>query len=172
MTKTEYRLNAWGSLPIRIAIGVVFIAHGGQKVFGVWGGQGLKDTMQAFHQFLGIPPWLGFTASFVELLGGIALIIGVLTRLAAIGLTVNMVVATLRVHWPNGFFLNWMPSSHPNLGHGIEYNVAILGGTIALIVLGGGKLSIDWLFRRGREPATAAPPEKAAVPGPSGGSTP
>lgn len=165
MTKTEYRLNAWGPLPIRIAIGVVFIAHGGQKLFGLWGGRGLAATVQGFTQSLGVPAWLAFLVPFVEFFGGIALIIGVLTRLAAIGLTVNMVVAALLVHLPNGFFL-----ASPS-GPGIEFTVTILGGTIALIILGGGKLSLDWLFRRGREPATAAPPEKAAVPGPSGGST-
>jgi putative oxidoreductase len=171
MTKTEYGLNAWGALPIRIALGVIFIAHGGQKVFGLWGGPGLPATMRQFHQFLGIPAWLALVVAFVEFFGGIALIVGVFTRLAALGLTVDMVVAVFMVHLRNGFFMNWTPAQHPNLGHGIEYNVVLIGGGLALLITGGGKLSIDWLFRRGREPATAAPPEKAAVPGLTGGST-
>jgi putative oxidoreductase len=90
---------------------------------------------------MGIPPALAIIAMLTELLGGIAIILGLLTRLAALGLTINMLVAAYMVHLPNGFFINFACS--PDRGHGVEFNLALIGLSLALFIWGGGNLSID-----------------------------
>lgn len=128
-------------LILRLALGIIFVMHGSQKVLGLFGGEGLQATVQNFQTHLGIPPLLGYLAAFTEFLGGIALIAGFLTRLAALGIGFTMVVAMWKVHWPNGFFLNW--SGELGKGHGIEYNVALLATALALVLAGGGDYSVD-----------------------------
>ena len=132
---------SWSLLIVRLALGVVFFAHGAQKVFGWFGGHGLKGTVGYFQQSLGIPPALGVLAALTEFLGGLAMLVGFLSRLAALGLVVVMMVAIITVHWPNGFFLNW--EMQPGKGHGFEMNLALLAMALAVLVAGAGALSID-----------------------------
>lgn len=127
-------------LILRLALGVIFFMHGAQKVLGLFGGPGLQAAIQNFSQ-MGIPPVLGYTAAFTEFLGGIALIAGLLTRLAALGIGFTMAVAIGKVHLVNGFFVNW--SCDAGKGHGIEYNVALLAMALTLILAGGGKYSLE-----------------------------
>lgn len=131
---------SWALLLIRLALGAVFFAHGAQKVFGWFGGYGLKGTV-GYFQSLGIPPALGVIGCFTELLGGVAVFIGLLTRLAALGLAVQMLVAIAMVHWPHGFFMNH--GLQPGKGHGIEFVFALLAMALALLVGGAGAVSVD-----------------------------
>ncbi len=113
---------------------MTFLAHGSQKLLGWFGGHGMAGTVQAFHQGLGIPVPLAYLAIFTELFGGAAVLLGLLTRPAALGLAVTMAVAIFRVHWPNGFFLN--AADKPR--DGIEFALALLGMSLALVLSGAG----------------------------------
>jgi putative oxidoreductase len=138
--------SAWPLLIVRVFLGVIFFAHGAQKVFGLFGGPGLKGTIGYFRSSLGVPPALAVLAALVECFGGLAVFVGLLTRLAALGLVVVMLVAVAKVHWRNGFFLNM--SLQPGKGHGFEFNFALIGMALALLVGGGGAKSIDRLIFR------------------------
>jgi len=131
----------WAPVPLRMSLGIIFFAHGAQKVLGWFGGYGWTGTMQFFTQTLHIPAPLAMVAVLTEFLGGIALFLGLFTRLAALLIAGEMVVAALQVHLANGFFMNW--TNAPNVGHGIEYNLALIGAALALSITGGGRLSVD-----------------------------
>ena len=126
---------------LRLALGVIFVMHGAQKVLGLFGGQGLQATVQNFEAGLGIPPGFGYAAAFTEFFGGIALLLGLLTRIAALGIGTVMAVAMWKVHLANGFFLNF--TCEGGKGHGIEYNVALFAIALALFLAGGGSYSLD-----------------------------
>src|ERR1700688_2851421 len=97
----------WTQTIIRLILGVVFFAHGAQKVLGWFGGPGLKSTISMMHEHLGLPTPVAFLAVSAEFLGGLGLIVGLLSRVAAAGIAVVMLVALLTVHWKFGFFMNW-----------------------------------------------------------------
>ena len=136
----------WAPVALRLPLGVIFFAHGAQKLLGWFGGYGWHGTMQYFTQSLHIPAPLAAIAILAEFFGGLALVAGVFTRCAALLTAVEMLVAAILVHLPNGFFLNWM--NQPNRGHGIEYNIALIGAALALALLGGGRLSGDQAFEK------------------------
>ncbi len=98
-----------------------------------------------FTHTLGIPAIFAFLAIIAELLGSIALIAGFLSRLAALGVGCVMVVAVLLVHLEHGFFMNWAGSQQ---GEGFEYHLLAIGIALALIIRGGGALSLDGLLQR------------------------
>jgi putative oxidoreductase len=116
-------------------VGIVFLLHGGQKLF-VWGFGGVA----AFRGEIGIPaPMLAaVVVTLVEFLGGLALLLGLFTRWVAIPLAVDMVVAILTVHLPNGFFLP----------KGFEYPLTLLAANVSLVLLGSGQASVDTLLAR------------------------
>ena len=124
----------WVALPLRLALGAVFIGHGAQKVFGVWGGPGLaKFTAGAAP--LGLEPsylWMG-AAAFAELVGGALVLAGLLTRLGALLLIPVMLVAVFGVHWSRGFF-------QPG---GYEYAFTLALMCVSLLISGGGRFSLD-----------------------------
>lgn len=136
---------SWSRAVVRVALGVVFLAHGGQKVFGWFGGPGLKATIQTFQQYMQVPPAATVMAALVELLGGLALLAGFLARPAAVGLIVVMLVAIAKVHARNGFFINF--ANTPGKGHGFEFNFALIAMALSILVGGAGALSIDCLLR-------------------------
>ncbi|MGH7267259.1 MAG: DoxX family protein [Candidatus Rokuibacteriota bacterium] len=136
---------SWSTLVIRVVLGVIFFAHGAQKVFGWFGGNGLRNTVKYFTS-TGLPPLIAYLVCFFELLGGIGLILGLLTRLAALAVIVVMIGAIAKVHWQHGFFLNW--SLTPGKGHGYEANLAFVAMALACLIAGGGVLSLDRLFLR------------------------
>jgi putative oxidoreductase len=126
---------------IRVGLGIIFFAHGAQKVFGWFGGPGLKGVIAYFRQALGVPAPLTVLAALTELLGGLAMIGGFLVRPAAVGLIIVMLVAIAKVHAPNGFFINW--SLEPGKQHGFEMNLALIAMALGVLFGGAGWLSID-----------------------------
>jgi len=84
---------SWSRAVVRLALGIVFIAHGGQKLFGWFGGPGLKATIQTFQQYMKVPPAATVVAALIEFVGGVALLVGLLARPAAAGIIVVMLVA-------------------------------------------------------------------------------
>src|ERR1043166_3407933 len=137
-------LLPWAPVALRVVLGVVFVAHGSQKLFGVWDGPGLSATVDFFKTIFGIPAYLMVIAVCTELLGGIAVCVGLLTRLASVGLAIDMGVAIAKVHLINGFFLNW--ASVAGQGHGYEFNLALLAMSIALSLSGPGTLALDHIL--------------------------
>jgi putative oxidoreductase len=131
---------------LRIVMGVVFFAHGAQKMLGLFGGYGFTGTMGFFTQKMGIPAPLAFLAIAAEFFGGIGLLLGVLSRVAAFGIACNMVVAVLMVHLPNGFFMNWAGNQK---GEGFEYHLLTLAVASAILVRGGGAYSVDYALSKG-----------------------
>ncbi len=131
----------WATLPVRLALGAVFVAHGAQKVFGVWGGPGwAKFTAAAAPFGFMRPAWLWMAAAAVaELVGGALVLLGLFTRVGAFLIAATMLVAMFGVHWKGGFFL----SREPGVTSGIEYTLALLGMSLALLIAGGGRLSVD-----------------------------
>ena len=146
MARSSYdaTLDSLALLFIRVPLGAIFLAHGSQKLLGLFGGAGLTATQKNFEVHMGIPPILTLLAIIAEFGGGLGVLGGLLTRLSAIGISVNMAVAIYKVHWANGFFLNWYCAS--GRGHGIEYNIALLGMALALVVTGGGRWALDRLI--------------------------
>ncbi|MGO2089231.1 MAG: DoxX family protein [Oceanisphaera sp.] len=123
------------SLALRLSAGAIFVAHGAQKLFGSFGGHGLQGTAQ-WMASIGLEPGylMALAAGSAEFFGGIALLIGLLTRPAALMLAITMLVAIISVHLANGFFMS---------NNGYEFALALLGISVALVFNGGGKLSLD-----------------------------
>jgi putative oxidoreductase len=136
---------SWSRAIVRVALGVVFIAHGGQKVFGWFGGPGLKATIQSFQQHMKVPPAATVMAALIEFLGGLAMLVGVLARPAAVGIIIVMLVAIVKVHGRHGFFINF--SNTPGKGHGFEFNFVLIAMALCVLIGGAGALSIDYLLR-------------------------
>ena len=132
----------WMAVPIRLALGVIFFAHGAQKVLGSFNGPGLAQFTSFPAPFPFMRPgwlWMG-AAAFSELIGGVLVFVGLLTRLGAFLLFCTMLTAIIGVHWKGGLFL-------PN---GFEYPMALLAMSLALLISGGGMGSIDLALSSGR----------------------
>lgn len=126
--------SLWFTVPLRLALGAVFLAHGLQKVLGSFGGKGLSvfSSYPPPYSFMR-PGWLWMgAAAFSELIGGVLLLFGLLTRVAAFFLACTMLVAVAGVHWPHFF----APA-------GFEYPLVLLAGCLSLLISGGGALSVD-----------------------------
>src|SRR5262249_9159430 len=120
--------NDWTLTLVRVILGSIMFLHGTQKMFGWFGGYGFEARMGYFTHTLGIPPIFGFLAIVAEFFGGLALVFGLLGRVAALGIMTNMTVAALMVHVPNGLFMNWFGNQK---GEGFEYHIfAVLLGTL------------------------------------------
>ena len=130
----------WVITIVRIVLGVVFFAHGAQKALGWFGGAGLQSTVRVFREQLRIPAPLALLSVAAEFLGGLGLIVGLLSRIAALGIAVVMIVALLAVHRKFGFFMNWYGEKQ---GHGIEYHILVLALALAVMIKGAGAFSLD-----------------------------
>ena len=121
------RMQPLGLLVLRLALGIIMVAHGSHKVYG---------HMQEFAGYvhsLGMPAWLGYISAVAEFGGGILLIMGFLTRCASIAVFIDLVIAIAKVHWKHGLLGNG----------GYEFPLSLAAIAFALIFLGGGAISID-----------------------------
>jgi len=125
---------------LRLVLGVIFFAHGAQKMLGWFGGYGFSGTMGFFTGMLHIPTLFAFLAIAAEFFGSLGLIFGLLTRIAALGIFSNMIVAIAMVHHQFGFFMNWTGAQK---GEGFEYHLLILAVTLFIMIRGAGAFSID-----------------------------
>lgn len=126
------RLQPLGLLVLRLALGAVMIAHGWQKVYG-----GIPQLMEMLRH-MGIPGWMGYLTAAAEFGGGILLVIGFLTRLAALAIFIDMLVAIAKVHLPHGFFAKT---------GGYEFPLVCAAVAFSLIWSGAGPMAIDLLWR-------------------------
>ena len=128
------RLQPLALLVMRLTLGLIMTVHGSQKVFG-----GLHQFANVVHG-MGIPAWLGYMAAFVELLGGLMILVGFFTGAAAFAICIDLIVAIWKVHWQQGFTI-----SDGRIG----YEFALSAATIAfaLIFFGGGPISLDHVLR-------------------------
>lgn len=140
INKVLFTRAGYGLTILRIAVGVIFAAHGSQKLFGLFGGYGLAGTAQ-YMDSLGLHPGylMATLAGGTEFFAGLALIIGLLVRPAALGLTFLSLVAIFTVHISNGLFM---------ANNGYEFALALLGGSLAVMIEGAGKLSVDRAIAR------------------------
>ncbi|HEX7232578.1 MAG TPA: DoxX family protein [Candidatus Binatia bacterium] len=135
----------WALTIARVVLGIAFFVHGAQKLFGWFGGHGLSATVHAFRDQMGIPAPLTYLAIAAEFFGGLGLILGLLARVAALGIAITMVVAMLKVHLKFGFLLNWFGNKP---GHGIEYHLLAIALALVVIAHGAGAFSLDRVLYR------------------------
>ena len=135
--------NSAATAILRLVLGLIFFAHGAQKMLGWFGGYGFSGTMGFFTNVMHIPALFAFLAIAAEFFGGLGLILGFLTRIAALGIFTNMAVAIALVHHHFGFFMNWTGAQK---GEGYEYHLLVLALTVFLMIRGAGAASIDRLL--------------------------
>jgi putative oxidoreductase len=130
--------NSYSALALRLPLGIIFTAHGSQKLFGWFGGYGLEGTGQ-WMASIGLEPGVLMAAlsGSAEFFGGLFLIFGLLTRPTALVLAVTMLVAIFTVHINNGLFMS---------NNGYEFGLALLAGAVSLLISGGGRASVDSLI--------------------------
>ena len=127
--------DSWATLALRVPVGIIFAAHGAQKLFGMFGGYGLDGTGQ-WMDSIGLGPGhlMALLTGSAEFFGGLALILGLLVRPAALALAVTMLVAIVKVHLDKGFC---------RASNGYEYALALLAVTASLVFSGAGRVSLD-----------------------------
>jgi putative oxidoreductase len=126
---------SYGLLLLRVVLGGIMAGHGAQKVFGWWGGPGMQGTAGMCENLAYRSPWLAACSlAFAELGGGLALVLGLLTPLGALAVTIVMLNAVYLIHWPKGF---WVGNG------GYEFNLLIAASAVALAATGPGRFSLD-----------------------------
>ncbi|GAA0854592.1 DoxX family protein [Aliiglaciecola litoralis] len=135
LTKIFNTESGFGALALRVPVGMIFIAHGAQKLFGSFGGYGLEGTGQ-FMASIGLEPGylMALLAGAGEFFGGLFILLGLLTRPSALVLAITMLVAIFAVHFQNGFFMS---------NGGYEFGLALLAASVSLFFSGAGKVSLD-----------------------------
>jgi putative oxidoreductase len=127
----------------RIVLGIIFFAHGAQKLLGWYGGPGLARSMRTFTEHLHLPPTLAFLVIAGELFSAVGLIVGLFSRIAALVIALTMVGAIATVHFRFGLFMNWFGTQE---GHGIEYHLLTIALALVIAVQGAGTFSLDRLL--------------------------
>lgn len=148
-TRSHPLLDTGGLAPAiaRLTLGLVIFPHSAQKILGLFGGPGLAGAYAGMTH-LGLPGWLAIAAITVEAMSVICLVLGLFTRVASLGIMAIMIGAIVTVHWPNGFFMNWMGKQ---AGEGFEYHLLAIGLALVCLLLGGGIVSIDRALARSRD---------------------
>ncbi len=124
---------------LRVVLGVVFFAHGAQRLLGWFGGDGFQVSMGGYAH-MGIPAPAALLIICAQFFGGLGLVVGLFTRIASLGVAGLMIGAIFMVHLQNGFFMNWMGTQK---GEGIEFHLLALAMAAALLLRGGGGFSVD-----------------------------
>ena len=137
--------DSWAPFWVRLFLGIVIFPHGAQKLLGWFGGGGFGGTLDFFSSTWGIPALVTVLIIIAEFFGALGLIVGFLTRLCAVGIGLVMAGAMFMVHWPNGFFMNWMGNQQ---GEGYEFHLLVIGMCLALLAGGGGKFSVDRMLMK------------------------
>ena len=135
LVKLTHSNAGFSALALRLPIGIIFMAHGAQKLFGWFGGYGLEGT-GGWMESIGLAPGfiMALLAGSAEFFGGLFILLGLLTRPAAIALSFTMIVAIFSVHFANGLFM---------ANNGYEFGLALLAASISLALSGSGKLALD-----------------------------
>lgn len=133
--------NNWTALIARVALGLTILPHGAQKLFGWFGGNGFSGTIDFFTTQMNLPYMIALLIIFIEFFGSLFLIIGLLTRVSALGFVALFAGIVYTVHGKNGFFMNW--GMQENKGEGWEYFIMLFGLAIIALISGGGKASVD-----------------------------
>lgn len=133
-----------GAFIARITLGIVMFPHGLQKLLGLFGGAGYSGTVEYFVSS-GIPAFVAILIIIGESFGAIGLILGFLSRLAALGITIIMLGAIVTVHLQNGFFMNWVGTA---AGEGFEFHLLAVGLGLIVLIKGGGIWSVDRAIAR------------------------
>ncbi len=136
----------WAGFVLRLVLALVIFPHGAQKALGWFGGYGYAGTMQYFTKTVGLPTPVSFLGIAAEFVGPLLLVLGLGTRLAALLIAAVMVGAVLVVHKRVGFFMNWFGQRKPG-EEGYEYHLLVIAIAAALLITGGGALSIDSVLR-------------------------
>ncbi|ERB67155.1 DoxX family protein [Vibrio coralliilyticus OCN008] len=133
-TLTESKAG-YSALALRIPVGIIFMAHGAQKLFGWFGGYGLEGTGQ-WMTSIGLGPGvlMAFLAGSAEFFGGLFILLGLLTRPASIALAFTMLVAIFSVHFENGLFMS---------NNGYEFGLALMAASVSLALSGSGRAAVD-----------------------------
>ena len=134
-----------GPTILRWALALVMFPHAAQKMFGWFGGGGFSGTMHVFTSGMHIPAPLAFLAIMTEFLGVLGLALGVMTRLAALGIGFVILVAAVLVHAQHGFFMNW---TGKQAGEGFEYHILMIAMAVVLVIYGGGRGALDTVVLR------------------------
>jgi putative oxidoreductase len=138
----------WGATLARLTVGLVMLPHGLQKTIGVLGGYGFSGTMGFLTGQVGLPTVIAFLVIAGESVGALGLILGFMSRFCAASLAVIMIGAAYMAHAEHGFFMNW---GGQQAGEGFEYHLLVIGACLAVVVTGGGALSIDGMVSRRKE---------------------
>jgi uncharacterized membrane protein YphA (DoxX/SURF4 family) len=135
--------NDWPGLITRLTIGLIMFPHGAQKVLGWFGGPGFNGEMTFFTQTLHLPWLIAFLVIIIEFFGAISLILGFVSRIWSAGMIILFIGIIWVAHLDFGFFMNWFGNQK---GEGYEYHLLIIGLSLATLINGSGKFSIDGLL--------------------------
>ncbi|KFF20709.1 DoxX family protein [Chryseobacterium sp. JM1] len=138
--------DTWTGTVLRWTLSIIFIPHGLQKMFGLFGGLGFSKTLEVFTHDLHLPFAAALTVIMVEFLGSFLLLVGWATRFWALSFIGLMIGIMITAHIQNGFFMNWFGTQK---GEGCQFDILVMGIAVALLFEGAGRLSVDgWLFNK------------------------
>ena len=141
ITQTDQSLSP---LVLRITLAIVLWPHGAQLLLGLFGGGGLKGSMD-YLTAQGIPYIIGFLVIFLQFFGSLCILAGIYTRIFAVGIIIMFIGMIAVAHWPIGFFMNWTGSLK---GEGFEYHLLVIGIALSIILSGSGRWSLDNIFQQ------------------------
>ena len=138
--------NDWTGLITRLSIGLILFPHGAQQMLGIFGGNGFTGTMAFLTNTMHLPWLIAFVVITIDFFGSIFLVTGFASRLWSIAIVVIFIGTIFTAHIGNGFFMNWYGTQK---GEGFEYALLVIGLSIATLINGSGKYSIDYVVFKG-----------------------